>query len=139
MCRRCSEKNEFGVDISKAKVENLGQENKLKLSDELVAVMRYPTVDQLAEISMIRDETEQKFRTLAAAIKTIYYKDEVFHMDDVEPMEVIAFLDNRSDAEISVIDTFIKNVPTVVLESSYKCMKCGNVNEFKITTLSDFF
>jgi hypothetical protein len=138
-CKHCGEKNEFGVDLTKAEVTNLGQDKKLKLSDDLIVVMQHPTVEQLAEISTIADETEKKFRTIGSSIKTVYYKDEVFHVEESEPAEIIAFLDNRSDQEFNKIDSFLKEIPTVVLKSSYKCLHCSKMNEFTLTTLSDFF
>lgn len=137
-CTKCSTKNNVVLDITKSKVVGLEQEKKLKLSDKLVVIMKYPSVSDLSNLLTL-NQTDQSVAAIAASIETIYYKDSVFHSAESDAKEMEAFLLNRSDDEISKLVNFVENTPKVIVNAEYECKQCATVNNLKIESIADFF
>ena len=137
-CGKCSEKTEFAIDLTQAEVTEL-RDRKLKIADDFVILMKYPSISTITTLAKETDQVLKKTKTIAASIETVYYKDVVFHTKDCEMQELIDFLDNRTDAEFELITDFIDNIPTVKLDSGFKCPHCEAQNEIHLRTLSDFF
>lgn len=139
-CGHCGAVTTFGVDMSKAVVVLPDQPSTmLKITKNLAVKMRYPTVDQLAGIANETNETKKKFKAIAASIETVFFGDHVIHTNDTTEEEIISFLDNRTDEEFEPIANFINTVPTVQLDTQFKCLSCGHDNLVELRTLSDFF
>lgn len=137
-CSNCGTENRVTVDLNEVSLSSTPADKKLILSPELAIVMRYPSVDQIANIVNLPPE-EQVFASIAAAIETVYYKDEVHHTEEESAKDIEEFLLNRSDEEILKLVGFIENIPTVVLDTEFECRQCATVNNLKLKTLSDFF
>lgn len=139
-CGTCKETTDFEVDVTKVEVIYPGDDNtKLTVATNLILQMKYPTIKAMQEIAKETNELTKKFKAIAMCIETVYFDDFVMHTQDTSLEEVLAFLDNRSDAEMEIITKFIENTPTVSLKTSFKCMHCGANNEIELKTLSDFF
>lgn len=136
-CRFCDEENTVLVDLTTARVVDTNQSMRITLSDKLIVQMKYASINEVSNIMNAKES--QDVAAIAACIETIYYDDEVFHTKESQYGEIIEFILNRTDAEMEQITGFIHNTPTVVIESSYDCKKCGEKNLIKITDISDFF
>lgn len=137
-CTSCGHENNVRIDLTKVELTNPKQEKTLKLSEKLSVVMRYPGIGEVSELGNM-PKSEQITAAIAASIETIYFEDSVFHTSDNDIEEVIEFIMNRTDEEMVQLIEFIENIPTVILETEYKCVGCGENNKIKIKTLSDFF
>jgi len=136
-CTSCAEKNPIQIDITKATIIGNDQPTRLKLSEKLIVDMRYACIGDLG--NMINNEEDADNIAIASSIKTIYFGDTVFHVDEADPADVREFILNRSDDEMKPMVQFIENTPTVVLEHKYACKKCGAENKIRIRNLTDFF
>lgn len=137
-CSHCNTNNRVTVNLENVSLSNESQERKLKISKDLVVVMKYPSIDEVSKVMDLQDE-DQSLAGIAAAIETIYYKDQVYHTSETDIKEIHEFILNRSDDEMLQIIEFIENVPTVVLETEFECKQCASMNVLKLKTLSDFF
>lgn len=136
-CIHCSEKNDVKIDLSTVKVVNLDRDKNIKLSDKLIVKMKYPGISGVA--SVVNSKLDKEALAIATAIETVYFGDEVFHTKESDIQEIVDFLLNRSDQEMAKLIEFIENLPSTVLESEYKCKKCGEKNKIQIDRLADFF
>lgn len=136
-CLQCAEKNDVQLDLTTVKVLNLNQEKKIKLSDKLVVLMKYPCIGDVAD--MVLNPEDQETKAVASSIETVYFGDKVFHTKESDMQQVIEFLLNRSAEEMAKLVEFIENLPSTVLEAEYKCKKCGETNKIQIDRLADFF
>lgn len=138
-CVHCNAKNNIRLDLTKTTVTNNLQSKKLELSEELVVLMKYPSISDLAEIVEKADDINVEYKTIACAIETIYHGSDVYHVAETEKEEMVEFLLNRTEDEMAKLEDFIKNIPSVLLEMEYKCKECEKTNKVRINNLSDFF
>lgn len=138
-CQHCGEKNHVTLNLTKVEVVGADQDKKIKLADNLIVLMKYPSIGDVAELVGHGDFASQDTKVISAAIETVYYNDTVFHTKESDTAEILEFLLNRSDEEMSKLVEFIENIPSVILETEYTCKKCSEKNMVSIKNLSDFF
>ena len=136
-CTHCSEKNNIQLDLTTTKIVGENIDKKIKLSDDLVVLMKFPSISDVADLMEDKENLETK--AIVASIETVYYGSTVLHTKDTDAEDIAEFLLNRSDDEMDKLIEFINNIPTVILEMDYKCTKCGENNHVEIKTLQDFF
>lgn len=136
-CVHCEEKNPIQIKLADVKLTNEGQSKNIKLGDKLSVTMRYPSIAEVAELSISTDKLEEK--AVAASIETVFYNDTVFHVKEGDTDDIIEFIYNRTEAEMTKLTDFVDNAPRVRLETKYKCTKCGKDNRVVVERLVDFF
>lgn len=133
-CPKCKKDIPIQVDLTKTIVTE-GIDPMIKLNDELTVYMRYPSIGRVADLVLDAKDND----AIASCIKSVYFKDEVFHTDDGDLAEVVEFVLNRTDKEMEKIVEFINKIPTVELSVTYKCPSCTHEDTLVIRTLADFF
>jgi hypothetical protein len=137
-CGSCGAKKEVSIDLSKVQLTaSLG--TKLKLSSELIVEMTYPSIQDLSSLIKITNEIERKLKTVACALKTVYFGNEVFNVSEMDAHEIDEFLMNRTDDEFTTLNDWIENIPTVFVNQDYVCDGCETKNTISLKTLADFF
>ena len=121
--------------------ENPEHNPQIKLNDELMMEMKYPSLDQFIKNNFdINDSNfEQSFELIASCVSKIYNEDEVWSTDDVSRKEVIDFLEQMNSIQFKEIEKFFETMPKL----SHK-MKVTNPNtkvesEVVLEGLSSFF
>jgi hypothetical protein len=139
-CKSCEKQTAIKIDISKVEVIRKDTHSKnIKLSDSLALTMRYPSMQDLSDITEIKDATAQRLKVCASSIESVYFGDTVYHTKDGDTQEVIAFLDNRTDDEFAKIIEFIETIPTIELKTEWTCPHCGFENKNAINSIAGFF
>lgn len=136
-CVKCAEKNDISIDLTTVKIEKLDTDKKLTLSKNLVVLMKYPSLKDVDKVLI--NTKEQEMQAISASLDTVYFGDEVIHIEDSESADIIDFILNRTDEEMSKMVNFIHNIPHAIIESEYICKKCKGKNKVKIESISDFF
>ena len=74
--------------------ENPEHNPQIKLNDELMMEMKYPSLDQFIKNNFDVNDTsfDQSFELIASCVSKIYNEDEVWSTDDVSKKEVVDFL-----------------------------------------------
>lgn len=136
-CVHCEEKNPIQIKLADVKLTNEGQSKNIKLGDRLSVTMRYPSIAEVAELSVSTEGLEEK--AVAASIESVFFDDTVFHVKEGDTQDIIQFIYNRTEAEMAMLTEFLDNAPSVKLETKYKCKKCGKDNKVVVERLVDFF
>ena len=114
---------------------------QIKLNDELMMEMKYPSLDQFIKNNFdVNDSNfEQSFELIATCVSKIYNEDEVWSTDDVSRKEVIDFLEQMNSIQFKEIEKFFETMPKLTHK-----MKVTNPNtkvesEVVLEGLSSFF
>lgn len=135
-CEECEHNNLVAVDISKAELSKNKFGKSIKLAENLVVDLKYPSIKDVRKMLQHKDDPVY---AIAACIETVYFNDTVFRASEGELQDIADFLLNRSEEEMSLLVQFVENIPTLTLGIGYTCSKCGHKNEIVLKNLSDFF
>ena len=99
-------------DIQIEKDEN--HTNKIKLDENLMMEMKYPSLEQFIKNNFDFDEKnqmDQSFELIATCIDKIYNEDEVWATADCTKKEVNEFLESMNSSQFKEIETFFETMP----------------------------
>ena len=103
------------IDLDEVKVQKSdGHNNQLKLDDNLMMEMRYPSLDQFIKNNFdFKDENqmEQSFDLIGSCIDKIYNEDEVWATADCTKKEVKDFLESMNSSQFKEIEKFFESMP----------------------------
>lgn len=132
-CGVCHEKNTISIPLETVYIKNIDKTEKIiKLGKDLSVELQFPSVSQLLTI-------ESDIAALTTCIKTIFKGDEKHETKDVQPQEVIDFLENLQAAQYDLIAKFYDNIPETCIDVEWKCEKCGKDHKYELRGINDFF
>lgn len=141
-CDDCiDEKAKVKVSIDLRTVETYNQPehtNKIKISDTVTVVMRYPSVSELSELQK-HDVDTSKTKAIIASIETIYAEDDVYHTKEEPESELMAFVESLTSKQYAMIETFFDTMPVVRIGVKYSCPVCKKEHNKYVKGLSNFF
>ena len=88
--------------------------NKIKLDDNLMMEMKYPSLDEFIKNNFDFKETnqmDQSFALIASCIDKIYNEEEVWATADCTKKEVNDFLEQMNSSQFKEIETFFETMP----------------------------
>ena len=138
-CDKCEEETTLSIDIRTAAVEGLMVDKTIKLSDTLSVRMKYPTLSDVVAIHEMNDPTQVESRAIISSIDTIFTDSQSLKVSDEPIEEIVAFIDNLTGKQFAMLKEFIENVPTVSINSDWKCPKCGHENKKTIRGIHNCF
>jgi hypothetical protein len=95
-------------------VENKDHDKQIKLDDNLMMEMKYPSLDQFIKNNFDFDGSnnlDQSFDLISTCIDKIYSEDEVWSTGDVSKKEVIEFLEQMNSVQFKDIEKFFDTMP----------------------------
>jgi hypothetical protein len=102
------------IDIDDIKVQKSGNHEKnIKLDDNLMMEMKYPSLDQFIKNNFDLENTslDQSFELISQCIDKIYTEDEVWAAADVTKKELMEFLDQMNSSQFKQIEKFFETMP----------------------------
>lgn len=123
-------------------LRNEEHDNKIKLDDNLMMEMKYPSLDQFVKSNFDLESDnnmEQSFELIASCIDKIYNADEVWVAADVTKKELSEFLDQMNTVQFKQIEKFFETMPKLSHTISVKNPKTGVESEVVLEGLSSFF
>lgn len=142
---RDSEDNEeyrFTVNLEDIKVKTSDKKvnNKIKVSDDIGVVLRYPPSSLYDNDRFIdsRSFSDLSDELIISCIETIYDEENVYPMKDVKHEDAIEFLDSLSTTALKDIQSFLATAPHVEHIITYK-NKNGTERKIVLRTINDFF
>ena len=111
------EKTQVTVDINldDIQVQKNEEHNKqIKLDDNLMMEMKYPSLDQFIKNNFDfneKNQMDQSFQLIASCIDKIYNEDEVWATADCTKKEVNDFLEQMNSSQFKLIETFFETMP----------------------------
>ena len=130
------------IDLDEIKVvENPEHNRQIKLNDELVMEMRYPSLEQFIKNNFdVNDSNfDQSFELIASCVGKIYSDDEVWSTDDVSKKEVIDFLEQMNSIQFKDIEKFFETMPKLSHTVKVTNPKTKVESEVVLEGLSSFF
>ena len=103
------------LDLDDIKVQkNDKHSNQIKLDDNLMMELKYPSLDQFIKNNFDFDEKnqmEQSFDLIGTCIDKIYNEEEVWATADCTKKEVKDFLESMNSAQFKDIEKFFESMP----------------------------
>ena len=130
------------IDIDQIKViESPEHNNQIKLNDELMMEMKYPSLEQFIKnnFDVNQSNFDQSFDLIASCVNKIYSEDEVWSADDVTKKEIIEFLEGMNSIQFKDIEKFFETMPKLSHTVKVKNQNTGVESEVVLEGLSSFF
>ena len=111
------EKTEVSVSLNLDDIEvqkSEGHTNKIKLDDNLMMEMKYPSLDQFIKNNFDineKNQMDQSFQLIASSIDKIYNDEEVWATADCTKKEVNDFLEQMNSSQFKEIENFFDTMP----------------------------
>ncbi len=106
---------QVSIDLDDIQViKNDDHDNKIKLDDNLMMELKYPSLDQFIKNNFEFDEKNamaQSFELIATCIDKIYTEDEVWASADCTKKELNEFLESMNSSQFKGIETFFETMP----------------------------
>ena len=103
------------LDLDDIKVQkNDKHNNQIKLDDNLMMELKYPSLDQFIKNNFDFDEKnqmEQSFDLIGTCIDKIYNEEEVWATADCTKKEVKEFLESMNSSQFKEIEKFFETMP----------------------------
>ena len=103
------------IDLDSIQVEKDDDHtNQIKLDDDLMMEMKYPSLEQFIKNNFDFQEgnqMDQSFELIATCIDKIYNEDEVWATADCTKKEVKDFLESMNSSQFKEIETFFETMP----------------------------
>jgi len=130
------------IDLDEIKVvENPEHNRQIKINDELIMEMKYPSLEQFIKNNFDVNESnfDQSFELIASCVGKIYSDDEVWSTDDVSKKEVIEFLEQMNSIQFKDIEKFFETMPKLSHTVKITNPKTKVESEVVLEGLSSFF
>ena len=131
------------IAIDEIKVtENEGHTKQIKVDDDLMMEMKYPSLDQFIKSNFdFKEENnmERSFDLIASCIDKIYNEEEVWSTADCTKKEVVNFLEQMNSAQFKEIESFFETMPKLSHTLKVKNPNTNVDNSIKLEGLSAFF
>ena len=130
------------IDLDEIKVvENPEHNRQIKINDDLVMEMKYPSLEQFIKNNFDVNESnfDQSFELIASCVGKIYSDDEVWSTDDVSKKEVIEFLEQMNSIQFKDIEKFFETMPKLSHTVKVTNPKTKVESEVVLEGLSSFF
>jgi hypothetical protein len=131
------------INVDDIKVEkNKDHTNKIKIDDNLMMELKYPSLDQFIKSNFDfseQNQMEQSFDLIADCVDRIYNEDEVWESSDVTKNEIVEFLDQMNSSQFKEIEKFFETMPKLSHKVKVKNPKTKVQSEVVLEGLSSFF
>ena len=123
-------------------IKNDEHTNKIKLDENLMMEMRYPSLDQFIKSNFDfagENALDQSFELIATCIDKIFNEEEVWSTSDCTKEEIIDFLEQMNSSQFKKIEKFFDTMPKLSHEVKFKNPKTKKQNTVLLEGLSSFF
>ena len=116
--------------------------SQIKLDDNLMMEMRYPSLSQFIKNNFDFNEAnqmDQSFDLIATCIDKIYNEEEVWAASDCSKKEITEFLEGMNSSQFKEIERFFESMPKLSHDVKVKNPKTGVESTVTLEGLSSFF
>ena len=122
-------------------VKTRGHKKELKLSDEVVVTMGYPSLDTFVSMNFGEDENQvdQIFEMAASCVETIADASQVYDCSTVPKSELLEWFEDLNSKQFQMIQKFFETMPKLSHTVTVTNPNTGNDNEIVLEGLASFF
>ena len=115
--------------------------NKIKLSDDMGMIMKYPTIDSFSESGIKNITATNMLEVISTCILQIYEEDgkKVYDPKDQTQKELTDFIEQLSTKQFKDVQSFFDTMPKLKHEITIKNPKTKKESKITLTGLNDFF
>jgi hypothetical protein len=134
----CEHVQEFELDINDIQViKDDAHTRKIKLTDTIGVLMKYPTLDDSEQAQKSGDEIGKLFSLVYNCVESVWEGDEVH--DDATEAEMKVFIDSMTKDQFAKITQFFETMPKMKHKIEYTCAGCGSKESIELEGLQSFF
>ena len=122
--------------------KNEDHTNRIKVDDNIMMEMKYPSLDQFIKNNFDFDEKnamDQSFDLIATCIDKVFTEEEVWAVEDCSKKEIVEFLEQMNSSQFKEIEKFFETMPKLSHTIKVKNPKTKKENEVVIEGLAGFF
>ena len=131
------------IDLDDIEVERNDDHTKqIKLDENLMMEMKYPSLDQFIKNNFDFNESnqmDQSFQLIASCIDKIYNEEEVWATADCTKKEVNEFLEQMNSGQFKQIETFFESMPKLKHTNKVTNPKTKVESDVVLEGLASFF
>lgn len=142
----CPDDNETEVAVSIPLdeinvVKDKNHKTELKLSDEIIITMGYPSVETFVTMNFDTEQSQvdQLFEMAASCIETIADTNQVYECKDSTKQELLEFFDQLSTKQFVMIQEFFETMPKLSHKVKVTNPNTGVESEIVLEGLASFF
>ena len=141
----CPDDNETTVTVN-INVEDIevqkdkGHDTQIKLNDELMIEMRYPSLTQFVKENFdTESEADRSFDLIATCIDKVYTEEEVWETANCTKKELMDFVEGMNSTQFKKIEDFFTTMPKLSHTVKIKNPNTGVESEVVLEGLASFF
>jgi hypothetical protein len=112
--------------------------NIIKLNDNLVLIMKEPSVYSLFKYPNYDKNNEQLFGFISSCMKELQTNKESINCEEMPEQEVIDFIKNLTKKQFNDITTYLSNISKIYILANYKT-KDDKERQLKISGIFNYF
>ena len=116
--------------------------NKIQLDDEIMMVMKYPSLDQFIKNNFdfeSKNQMDQSFDLIASCIESICTEEDVWATADCTKKEVTEFLESMNSSQFKGVEKFFDTMPKLAHTIKVKNPVTKKESEVVLEGLASFF
>lgn len=130
---------EFELNLDEVEItQSRKADKKIKISDDVGIVMRYPQASITEEMGDFDNEVDLMMFFVKKCIETIYDDENVYPASEATDKELEEFIDSLDVTTFDKIKEFFESMPKLYHKFEYT-NELGNSRTIELTTLRDFF
>ena len=116
--------------------------NKIQLDDQIMMVMKYPSLDQFIKNNFdfeSKNQMDQSFDLIASCIESICTEEDVWATADCTKKEVTEFLESMNSSQFKGVEKFFDTMPKLAHTIKVKNPVTKKESEVVLEGLASFF
>lgn len=141
-CEKCEEKTEFTLNLDDIKPPKVKQNIKIKLTDSISVLMKYPSYNAFINNDKILaddNQTETLMEFIIECMDSILTEEEQIRLKDESKEEIQTFVDSLTSEQFKLMAAFINDLPKLTHTFTVNCSKCTHTNIKTLEGIEDFF
>ena len=131
------------IPIDDIKIQRTdGHTNQIKLDDNIMMELKYPSLDQFIKNNFDFTEgnqMDQSFELIGSCIDKIYTEEEVWSSSDCTKKELTEFLESMNSSQFKEIENFFETMPKLSHTIKVKNPNTEKENDVVLEGLASFF
>lgn len=136
----CNTDTSYKLDLAKITLETQeGHSNIVKLTDKMGLKLKYPTLDVNQLVAEDENPYDRLLEMVVENIECIFDGESIHKPENYTSEELLDFMSGLTVEHMALIENFFRTEPTVVLNDTVKCSKCGFEHKIHTEGLLSFF
>jgi len=143
-CSECNEQNEVKINLQEVQMDNKEiKESLIEINEDISVQMKYPTYNDMIASNIFSSEKVSATNMLMDSIKSCMHavqtKDENILLAHESKEEIDTFINSLTNEQLEKMTAFVENLPTLIHDVDFECIKCKHLNKITLRGLQDFF